>query len=130
MIRRALSQLRRTATPHQRRLLVNHHGIFSSPVPPIPTLLSSSSKASLLPFFARFFSDDAPSSDSPTVSDAPSSDPPAASDASSSSPPDEGYISEKGWFVSFLISFLFLAQLVVSTFRIFYFCCEDMNVNM
>ncbi|KAJ3686835.1 hypothetical protein LUZ61_015999 [Rhynchospora tenuis] len=75
MIRRALSQLRRTASPHHHHFPPNHHRVVvSSPLPPIPSLLSSSSKPSFLPSFARSFSDDASSSDPPAVSDASSPD--------------------------------------------------------
>ncbi|KAJ1691476.1 hypothetical protein LUZ63_015631 [Rhynchospora breviuscula] len=69
MIRRALSQLRRTASPHH-----HHRVVVSSPVPPIPSLLSSSSKPSFLSSFSRSFSDDASTSDPPAVADASSSD--------------------------------------------------------
>ncbi|XP_078149068.1 uncharacterized protein LOC144544432 [Carex rostrata] len=77
MIRRALSQLRRTVTPHQRHLLVKQHGVDSITLRPISSLPSSSSKPSFFPFFSRSFSDDASSSDPPAASDASSPDPPA-----------------------------------------------------
>ncbi|KAJ4789455.1 Ribosomal protein S24/S35 [Rhynchospora pubera] len=72
MIRRAFSQLRRTtATCHH-----HHRVVISSPVPPIPSLLSCSTKPSFLASFSRSFSDDASTSDPPAVADASSSDPP------------------------------------------------------
>ncbi|KAJ4769199.1 Ribosomal protein S24/S35 [Rhynchospora pubera] len=73
MIRRAFSQLRRTASPHHHH---HHRVVVSSPVPPIPSLLSSGTKPSFLSSFSRSFSDDASTSDPPAVADASTSDPP------------------------------------------------------
>lgn len=94
--------------------------MVSSPVPPIPSLHSSSSKPLFLPSFARFFSDDAPSSDPPDASvdvprsglpvaseDATSSDLPAASDDGPSSD-DEDLDDKDGSYKGSVSYFSFL----------------------